>query len=257
MLNREGDGFENLFEYNFVDGTEKQISDAAKDSHPFYNPEATRVVYDNPELFDASQRQPLIFLQCGLLPPHQETERQCRDVSFGILTAAGQTGQIRGSHPVWTADDMIAYTGCSGIEAGTRLCGIYRIPSSSTSGVSDGSIPVQLTDNFGDIPSDTKGNLLTFTTQRDGDWEAYVITLSEENVRVRNLSQSPTSNDGLPTISPDNEWVAFVSDREGQWAVWVTDIKGDSAQKLFNLPTDIPWGNGNRAWTNERISWAP
>lgn len=255
LVNREGGGIENLFEYNFSDGTEKQISDAPKDSHPFYNLDASRVVYDNPELFGANQHQPLIFLQCGLLPPHQEIELQCRDASFGILTAAGQTGEIRGSHPVWTADDMIAYTGCSNIEAGTRLCGIYIIPSSSTRGVSDGSIPIQLTDDFGDIPSDTKSDLFTFTTRRDGNWEAYVMNL--DGTKIRNLSKSPTSNDGLPTISPDSNWIAFVSDREGQWAIWVTSVTGGRAQKLFNLPTDTPWDNGDRAWTNERISWAP
>jgi len=253
LANGEGSENGDIFEYNFLDGTKTQASDALKDSHPFYNLDASRVVYDNPELFGANQRQPFIFLQCGLLPPHEETAPQCRDASFGILTDAGKIGQIRGSHPVWTADDMIAYTGCSGIEAGTRLCGIYTIPFSSTRGISDGYIPVQLTDNFGDIPSDTQNDLLTFTTQQDGDWEAYIMHL--DGTRIRNLSNSPTSNDGLPTLSPDNEWVAFVSDREGQWAVWVADVKGDSAKKLFDLPTNAPWGSGDRDWINERISW--
>ncbi len=74
---------------------------------------------------------------------------------------------------------------------------------------------------------------------------------------TKNLSNSPDSNDGLPTVSPDGNWVAFVSDRSGRWAVWVVPVAGGPAQKLFDLPGDNPWGDGDRAWTNERISWGP
>jgi hypothetical protein len=163
-------------------------------------------------------------------------------------------GEIQGTHPVWTASDMIAYKGCN-TWAGSQLCGIYIVPSSSTKGFSDGFIPRQLTQHTSDTPSDTKGNLIAFTSQRDGDWEAYVMDLNGNG--VKNLSNSPNSNDGLPTISPDGNWVAFVSDRGGQWAVWAVAVGGGSAQKLFDLPTNIPWGDGNRAWINERISWGP
>jgi Tol biopolymer transport system component len=89
---------------------------------------------------------------------------------------------------------------------------------------------------------------------RDNNWEAYLMDVN--GAGVKNLSNSPISNDGLPTLSPDGDWVAFVSDREGQWAVWVAPVVGGLAQKLFDLP-ESPWGDGDRAWTNERISWGP
>jgi hypothetical protein len=270
LINREGGGIENIYEYNLADGTEKQVSDAPQDWHPFYDPWGNRVVYGNSELAVGSPewvidesgrprligiRKPFIFVQCGLLPPHQETEPRCRDIpTLGVLVPASQTGEIQGMHPVWTASDMIAYQGCN-TWAGSQLCGIYIVPSSSTKGFSDGFIPRQLTRHTSDTPSDTKGNLIAFTSQRDGDWEAYVMDLNGNG--VKNLSNSPNSNDGLSTISPDGNWVAFVSDREGHWAVWVVPVAGGSAQKLFDLPTNIPWGDGNRAWINERISWGP
>jgi hypothetical protein len=258
LINREGGGVENLFEYNLVDNTEKQVSDAPRDSHPFYDPQGNRVVYDNPELIRGSgegARQPFIFVQCSLLTPHLEFEARCRDIpGQAVLVPAGHTGEIQGTQPVWTNDDMIVYTGCN-TWAGSKLCGIYIVPSISTRGLSDGFIPRQLTRETSDIPADTKGALITFSSHRDGNWEAYIMDLNGNN--VTNLSNNSTSNDGLPTLSPDGKWVAFVSDRSGVWAVWVVSVAGGPAQKLFDLPVEIPWGDGDRSWVNERISWAP
>jgi hypothetical protein len=277
LVNREGDGIENVYEYNLTDGTEKQISDAPQDWHPFYDQWGNRVVYGNAELAVGSSvpddvdgelvrdewggiirpgsRKPFIFVQCSLLPPHQEVEGRCRHISsLGVLVPAGQIGEIQGTHPVWTSNDMIAYKGCNSW-AGFSLCGIYTVSSSSTKGFSDGFIPRQLTQESSDTPSDTKGNLIAFTSQRDGDFEAYIMDLNGQG--VRNLSNRSASNDGLPTISPDGNWVAFVSDRDDQWAVWVVPFTGGTPQKLFNLPASNPWGTGNRSWTTERISWGP
>lgn len=271
LLNREGSGVENVFEYNFADGSQSQVSDAPQDWHPFYSLGGDRVVYGNAELtngspekvFDkelgqykiSSIRKPFIFVQCGLTPPHLETEGRCRNIPWlGVLVPAGQTGEIQGTHPVWTINELIAYRGCN-TWAGSSLCGIYSVPAMSTKGFSDGFIPRQLTRESGDTPSDTKGNLIAFTSQRDGNYEAYIMDLNGQG--VRNLSNSPTSNDGLPTISPDENWVAFISDRGGHWAIWVAPTAGGPAQKLFDLPSDTPWGGDAHVWMNERISWGP
>lgn len=257
LINREGGGIENVFEYNMIDGTEKQVSDAPRDAHPFYDPWGNRVVYDNAELIVGSQGPgySFMFVQCSLLPPHQEIEQHCRDIpSFGVLVPAGQMGDIQGSNPVWTTNDMIAFRGCN-TWSGSQLCGIYSVPSASTKRASNGFIPDQLSHDSSDTPSDTKGNLIAFTSWRDGNWEAYVMSLNGTN--PKNLSNNATANDGLPTISPDGNWVAFVSDRGGAWAIWVVAVAGGPARKLFDLPAAMPWGDGDRAWTNERISWGP
>ncbi|HXW01199.1 MAG TPA: hypothetical protein VEC93_22500, partial [Anaerolineae bacterium] len=271
LINREGGGQDSLYEYNLADWTERQVSDAPKDSHPFYDPGGGRVAYGNPELtygkpervYDEDDKKyiftgvhkPFIFVQCGLLPPHQEQEPRCRDIpNLGVLVPAGQMGEIQGTHPVWTSNDMIAFKGCNSW-SGFSACGIYAVPSASTKGFSDGFIPKQLTKDTSDIPSDTKGNLITFTSQRDGNWEAYVMDLNGS--AVKNLSNSSNSNDGLPVISPDGNWVAFISDREGRWAIWATPVVGGSVEKLFDLPAGVLWAEGERAWINERISWGP
>jgi hypothetical protein len=273
LVNGEGDGQENVYEINLDGQVARQVSGAPGDSWPVYDLWGNRVAYGNAELVpgvptdtrfannsdrslvnEDERRKPFIFVQCGLLPPYQETEARCRDIpGQGMLIPAGQMGEIVGTHPVWTADDMIAFNGCD-TWAGSKMCGIYLVPSSSTRGFSDGLIPRPLTRDPNDMPSDAWGNLIAFTSWRDGNWEAYVINLDGSG--TRNLSNSP-ANDGLPTISPDGQWVAFVSDRGGRWAVWVTPLAGAGGEvtKLFDLPADSPWAEGRRDWLNERLSW--
>jgi Tol biopolymer transport system component len=95
--------------------------------------------------------------------------------------------------------------------------------------------------------------LIAYQSRESGDWEAYII--GENGANILNVSNSPNSSDGLPTISPDGQWIAFASDREGPWAVYVAPISGGPAQKLFDFPKANPWGTGNHDWTNERMSW--
>jgi TolB protein len=170
------------------------------------------------------------------------------------LIPAGQSGEIQGTNPVWTSNDMIAFKACNSW-SGFGKCGIYLVPSSSTKGLSDGYIPRQLTQGLSDTPTDTKSDLIAFMSTHDGNWEAYVMDLNGDG--VKNLSDSPNSSDGLPTISPDGNWLAFISDRDGLWAFWVAPLVGGPAQKLFDLPVAIPWGTKDLDWTNERISWGP
>jgi len=256
LVNREGGGVENVFEYNLITGTDARVSDAPRDTHPYYDPWGNRLVYGNAELTPGADgtRRPFIFVQCGLLPPHLETEHRCKDIpQLGILVPAGQMGEIWGTHPVWTADDKIVYKGCNSW-AGFAVCGIYKVSSASTKGFSDGFIPLQLTNESTDTPTDTQNNLIAFMSLREGNWEIYSMDLNGNN--QKNLSNSPDSIDGLPAISPNGDWIAFVSNRNNGWAVWATPASGGPAQKLLDLPGN-PWGAGDRHWTNERISWGP
>ena len=70
-----------------------------------------------------------------------------------------------------------------------------------------------------------------------------------------NLSNAPGDN-GLPTISPDGQFVAFVSNRGGPWAVWAMSLDGSGQRLLFNLDGSYAAGS-NIDWTTERISWGP
>jgi len=257
LINREGEGGDAIFEYNFADGSQRPVSENRLDSHPFYDPWGNRLTFDNPALLVDAQGIPHAHLavQCGVKLPSQESDPRCQNVAtFGIIVPSGQMGPIEGTHPIWANNDMIVYQGCDSWLGGSA-CGIYAVGSWATKGFSDGAIPTQLTHDTSDIPGDTKGNYILFTSRRDGNWEVYLMGLDGNG--MRNLSNNPQSNDGLPTISPDGNWVGFVSDRDGHWAVWAAPLAGGTAQKLFDFPVPNPWSTGERDWTNERISWGP
>lgn len=248
---------ENIYEYDLTTGLETQVSDGSRDAYPFYSPQGEQLVYGNVSPAAKADTPPAfhLFVQCSLLPPHQEREGQCQNLAdLSLLILDGEATPAAINYPVWTPTNRIAYQTCSGSTEAVA-CGIHLVSAVGTQAIEGSAVPSLLTENPTDLPADAKFNMIAFMSQRDGNWEAYLI--NEDGTALRNFSNSPVSHDGLPTISPNGQWVAFVSDRAGSWAVWAAPLAGGSVQKLFDLPTDTPWGNGDRSWINERISWGP
>ena len=120
---------------------------------------------------------------------------------------------------------------------------------------SNGELPRKLLDGGSLTPTDAKAGLIAYMSRESGDWEQWIV--SDNGAGATNISNSPGTRDGLGTISPDGKWVAFASDRDGGWAIYVASTSGGEAQKLFDFPKPNPWITGELDWTNERISWAP
>lgn len=258
LVNGEGGSFgENVFEANSSGGIERPVSGSPSDLHPFYKFDGTTLTYSNPQLaFGSEGYQPYIFVQCALIPPSSDSG-DCADIAgFGVIVPAGQIGNVFGTHPVWTANDHIAFKSCDTWgRGGGGSCGIYSVGSWATKRASNGEDPRKLADGGSLIPTDSKAGLIAFHSRETGDWEAYVI--SEAGGAPVNLSNSPNSSDGLPTISADGRSAIFASDRSGSWAVYVVATSGGAATKLFDFPKANPWATGDRDWTNERMSWGP
>jgi len=258
LVNGQGGGFgENVFQATPNGNIEKAVSGSPTDLFAVYNPDGGRIAYSNPQLAIGADGNyhSYIFVQCGAIPPSQEGDEKCVDIArFGILVPAGQIGEIQGSNPVWAADDHIFYKGCDSW-AGGGSCGMFTVASWGNKRSSNGETPRKVIDGTSVIPTDTKGGLVAYHSRESGNWEAYVMGL--DGGGVVNISNSPSSSDGLPTISPDGQWVAFASDREGAWAVYVAPSSGGAATKVFAFPKGNPWATGDRDWTNERMSWGP
>jgi Tol biopolymer transport system component len=227
------------------------VSDAPEDRHPFWSQDSSTYVFSNPNmLLDplTQERLPFLFIPCSLRRPVEEQEQKCRDT-------AGQSKLTSGSYPVWTDDNRVAFYGTAGED------GLYLISAWATARGSGGSTDPQLIMPVSDgRPSDTHGNRLYFSASTlHGNWEAYAVNLDGSN--LINLSNGPDSQDGLPTVSPDGQWVAFVSNRAGPWGIWLVPSSGGTPELLLDLSTintnPSPWGAGDHDWTNERITWGP
>jgi Tol biopolymer transport system component len=95
---------------------------------------------------------------------------------------------------------------------------------------------------------------------RDGNWEIYLANM--DGSPPTRLTSNPT-NDGLPVWSPDGRHIAFVTDREGEWATWVMRPDGTGQRRLFDIGGPLDGQvrdtalHENHGWVEERISWAP
>jgi serine/threonine protein kinase len=160
-----------------------------------------------------------------------------------------EANAVLGLSPSWLPDGRILYSGCL-----QDRCGIIVMRA-------DGTFPRQVVAGGSEANPEASpdGQRVAFMSQRDGNWEVYVVNL--DGTGLQRLTRNPT-NDGLPTWSPDGRHIAFVSDRDGHWAVWAMDPDGSNQRRLFALggPLDGQVQNANphetNGWVEERISWS-
>ena len=69
------------------------------------------------------------------------------------------------------------------------------------------------------------------------------------------------ATDGLPAWSPNEEYIAFVSDRGGRWGLWAMNADGSNERLIVNLPGSVDGKVQfepeylNHGWLEEQISW--
>ncbi len=71
---------------------------------------------------------------------------------------------------------------------------------------------------------------LVVTTIRTGDTEIFVV--DPDTGDAQNLTRSPTSEDRYPAWSPDGSEVAFTSNRDGTFNLYVMDADGKNVRQL-------------------------
>jgi Tol biopolymer transport system component len=77
------------------------------------------------------------------------------------------------------------------------------------------------------------GKHIAFSTNRDGNWEIYVMDTLGEN--LVNLTNHP-GVDQLPRWSPDGSAIAFASNRDGNWEIYAMETDGANPTNLTNNP---------------------
>lgn len=145
-----------------------------------------------------------------------------------------------GEAPAWSpVTDQIVFRGC---DAAGNSCGLWTM---NGSGGNRAPLTNITEDNRPAWSAD--GSFVTFMSSgRDGNFEIYRVDLATR--QVTRLTNS-ASVDGLPSVSPDGAWVAFVSNRDGSWKLWAVPSTGGAASIIAPIVGDL----GN--WPDQGLQW--
>lgn len=195
-----------------------RFTNFAEDSLPTWNPQSNRIAF-------ASNRE--------------------GDRIWRIYTAwaedSGETTTLSiGEAPDWhPSQDTIVFRGCD--DTGNR-CGIWTI---ELAGGNRAPLTTISADNRPAWSPD--GRYVVFMSDgRDGNFEIYRVDTTTD--QVLRLTSAPAI-DGLPTVSPDGGWVAFVSNRSGGWQLWAVPLAGGNA-----IPIAPIAGNFDN-WLGQDLQW--
>lgn len=227
VANGEGGGREDIIRMNANYGEQELISRHPEDAFPHVAPNGEAIVYSS-----RATGRPLIYTQSSTQRPDNPAPLKFTSV------------ELVGTHPVYLWGNQIAYQGCDYWRGGAD-CGIYIVSDLITAQAGE---PGRITTSTDDLPTDNLAGQVLFMANRDGNWDVYLGN------RDNRLTTDPAI-DGLATASPDGTYIAFLTNREGVWSVYVMNNDGTGQQKLFDLGGS--YGNGDKDWRQERLSWGP
>ena len=151
-------------------------------------------------------------------------------------------------YPAWSPDGKrIAFTSNRDGGGGSALVDIYvvDVEKDKELGLKDGN-PRNITDNpaLDHYPAwSPDGKRIAFQSNRDKNWEIYVVNADGENPRRLTSNRAA---DTTPAWSPDGSEIAFVSARDGNLEVYLMDRTGNNQHNITNHP-----------FTDTNPSWSP
>jgi TolB protein len=224
VVNGIGGGKNDVFTIGVDGANERKTGMHPEDSYPHWSPSGESITLQS-TLGDGRER---IYIQWDMT--HAEEPR--------ALSARGT--YVFGRAPVWLSDWRIAFSGCNYWANGSN-CGVWIANSNGT------GEPQKITDRPGDRPTDGANGVLLYSSDATGNWEIYTIPVTGGT--PRNLTNNPSQDVGA-TFSPDGSNIAFMSNRDGGWGIWVMNASGQNPHKLIALPNGF--GSG---WIEERLAW--
>jgi beta propeller repeat protein len=234
VLNGERSSYENLVLAKTDGSVLREITSFLEDGQPTWSPDGQKLAFASSRHGDKQYR---IYILDDV--PLEGGTVDGRTLNYG-------PDDIRGQMPAWTSDGRsIVYRGCDLSSARTECNGLGLYIVSAAPGP---QTPTQLTEHPEDTAPSVYEDKIAFMSNRDGNWEIYVMNLDGSG--VRRLTEN-AANDGLPIWALNGRNIAFLSDQGGAWAVWVMSPDGSSRRSLFAVGGD----GVTFDWQHERISW--
>jgi TolB protein len=201
----------------------------AQDSPPAWSPDSDRIAFASRRFGDGRSR---IYVAPA-------------DVRAGATELSG------GKDPAWRPDgDWIVY---NGTDANGSRPGLWLMRA-------DGSDKRQLTDNGNDqrpVWMPDGESILFMSNGRHGNWEVYRVDWTTGD--ITRLTYRDGSQDGLPAVSPDGKYFAYLSDEGGVWRIYYAPVEGDEdgeggvgeGRLLSEMAGSLP------SWLEHTIQWVP
>jgi len=234
------------------------------DRHPSWSPDGSRIVFTRdghgvyPDIYlmdaDGRNQQPLIDHHASDMWPAWSPAGEWiafqtnRDGNWDIYLVRSDGSNLYRltSHPAddqmpaWSPDGerVIFQSGRGGIVQ------IYSV--NALGGEEEHHVPSDF-NYWGPKFSPSAEELAFYTADRDGNWEIYV----QAGGILRRVTDADTE-EKLPVWSPDGQWIAFVSSRNGKFGIYQISLD----DVLFRDARDVNWvelvvGPGN----NEDVAW--
>jgi TolB protein len=194
---------------------------------PSWSPSGEQIIFSRQDGGRMEERERCFRGMCFTIParPHWK---------LGIVNAADGSfveppGPDVAQAPDWSPDGAsIVYDGEQGIWVQTL----------------DGETAYPITDNARDTTPvwSPDGSRVAFTRMQHDHWEIYVVNSGGGN--VTRLTTTPKRPDGAPgnsaaaTWSPDGKHLAFLTDRSGEWEIWVMNANGKTQKPMFATALD-------------------
>lgn len=126
--------------------------------------------------------------------------------------------------------------------------------------LADGAQTTVLGDHYAHDPQVCANGMVAFTYWQHDHWEIYTVALDGSNLRRLTthspLALDPPPNNAAPAWSPDCRRIAFLSDRDGVWRIYVMDADGGNQRPMFGDALDS-LGLTYTGYDDRVISWAP